>query len=77
MIFASLPECAYKTNNLKYCSNFIFVFLDGTPIQQFYNKQSIFMTGGTGFLGKSITTPHSIVLKISLTFSFQLLWTNF
>lgn len=27
--------------------------LDETPIQQFYNKKSIFMTGATGFLGKS------------------------
>uniref|UniRef100_A0A336M4R9 Fatty acyl-CoA reductase n=1 Tax=Culicoides sonorensis TaxID=179676 RepID=A0A336M4R9_CULSO len=24
----------------------------GTPMQQFYNKKSIFLTGGTGFLGK-------------------------
>lgn len=23
-----------------------------TPIQQFYNKKSVFLTGGTGFLGK-------------------------
>lgn len=26
----------------------------GSPMQQFYNKKSIFLTGGTGFLGKII-----------------------
>lgn len=26
----------------------------GTPIQQFYHKKSIFLTGATGFLGKII-----------------------
>lgn len=26
----------------------------GSPIQQFYNKKSVFLTGATGFLGKII-----------------------
>jgi len=33
---------------------------DGTPIQQFYRKKSIFMTGATGFLGKGELTAINI-----------------
>lgn len=34
-------------------------FLAGTPIQQFYTKKSVFMTGATGFLGKG-SYQHSL-----------------
>lgn len=42
--FLQLP----KKNDLFFLSLSV-----GTPIQQFYSKKSVFMTGASGFLGKS------------------------
>ncbi|XP_020280731.1 fatty acyl-CoA reductase wat-like [Pseudomyrmex gracilis] len=40
-----IPECTTKENNLSVTENL-------TPIQEFYHGQSVFLTGGTGFMGK-------------------------
>ena len=45
---------------------FNFSPLVGSPIQQFYSKKSVFMTGATGFLGKGkyfIMKIESLAIK--------------
>jgi hypothetical protein len=39
-------------NSLISFMSIIYLWQDLSPMQQFYYKKSIFLTGGTGFLGK-------------------------
>lgn len=53
----SFAHCILFSVTIKWFSHYIFSSTDATtlsPMQQFYQNKSVFVTGGSGFLGKVV-----------------------